>query len=192
VYTSPSCQQDRQEKRSFTDKAISLLLVVSVAAMMFCGCASDVKSGSEEDGGAILIEKPYDPDAKHVEDFDILVQKDVNSYEGGTNFWNLYFFDTNGNIYVEEHYDVGVKAIVLQVHTFSYNKIGDVFLYDVYIDGELESSQNVYTNRTDRADFCEIAYSGDGTGLNKGRYTFVIYDVNSTSTVCCVAYCVVK
>ena len=194
MFTSRSYQQDLQEKRSFSDKLLSVLLILSVVVSLCCGCTgyNGEETTSDESGDVIYLERPYDPTAMHIEDFDLLVAKDVNSYEGGSNFWNLYFFDENGKIYVDENYSVGVKAIVLQVHTFSYNKIGDVFHYDVYVDGELISADNVYTNRTDKADFCDISYGGDGTGLNKGRYTIVVYDVNSTSTVCCVAYCVVK
>ncbi|MBP5262077.1 MAG: hypothetical protein J6Z43_08130 [Clostridiales bacterium] len=166
--------------------------MITAAATLCCGCGVFTQESTTADTSPILIEKPYDPTAMHVEDFDILVPRDVNSYEAGSNFWTLYFFDADRNIYVDDHFELGTKAIILQVHTFSYNKIGDVFLYDVYVDGELESAANVYTNHTDKADWCEISYGGDGTGLNKGRYTIVVYDVNSTSTVCCVAYCVVK
>ena len=191
MFIFPSFRQDLRETRSSAGKRITAAVLAS--ALLLGGCSFGTGEESEEDDTEnIIIERPYDPTAMHIEDFDILVPKDVNSYEGGTNFWNLYFFDTDGNIYVDQNYSVGVKAIVLQVHTFSYNKVGDVFYYDVYVDGELISEKNVFKNNVDLADHCDITYSGDGEGLTKGRYTFVIYDVNSTSTVCCVAYCVVK
>ena len=191
MFIFPSFRQDLRETRSSAGKKITSVVLASALLLGGCSVTKD-EDVDDNDVENIVIERPYDPTAMHVEDFDILVPKDVNSYEGGSNFWNLYFFDTDGNIYVDESYNVGVKAIVLQVHTFSYNKVGDVFYYDVYIDGELISEKNVYTNQTDLADHCDIVYHGNGEGLTKGRYTFVIYDVNSTSTVCCVAYCVVR
>ena len=191
MFIFPSFRQDLREKRSSAGKRITAAVLASALLLGGCGVSTDDKD-DEDDVENIVIERPYDPTAMHIADFDILVPRDENSYEGGTNFWNLYFFDTDGNIYVDQNYEVGVKAIVLQVHTFSYNKVGDVFYYDVYIDGELVSEKNIFTNKTDLADYCDITYEGDGNGLTKGRYTFVIYDVNSTSTVCCVAYCVVR
>jgi len=192
VSTSRSYQQDLQEKRSSGDKIISLMILPALMAGMVSGCSRAADDPGLTIQSSIMIEKEYDPTAPHIEDFDILVNSEVNTYEPGMNFWNLYFFDSDRKIYVDEAYPEGVKAIILQIHTFSYNKVGDVFLFDVYKDGELLSEKNVFTNRNDLADHCEITYGGDGRGLSKGRYTFVIYDVNSTSSVCCVAYCVVQ
>ena len=191
MYISRSYRPVPREKRSFTDKMISVLLAAAMV-LPAVSCSIGAEETTTGDAETSSYEKPYDPEAKHLEDFDILVPSDVNTYEGGTNFWNLYFFDTDKNIYVDESYPVGTKGIVLQLHTFSYNHVGDVYYFDVYRDGELIAEKNIFTNHTDLADFCEITYAGDGTGLTKGRYTIVIYDVNSTTTVCCVAYCVVK
>ncbi|SCW51283.1 hypothetical protein SAMN02910456_01542 [Ruminococcaceae bacterium YRB3002] len=193
MFTSPSYRQAPRGKRSSGGKLRAFSLAVALMVTALSGCTYRAQDDPGIDiQSSIMIEKEYDPSAPHIEDFDILINSEVNTYEAGMNFWNLYFFDSDRNIYVDEPYPIGTKAMILQVHTFSYNKVGDVFLYDVYKDGELLSEHNVFTNRNDLADYCEITYSGDGKGLDKGRYTFVIYDVNSTSSICCVAYCVVQ
>ena len=154
--------------------------------LIMCSCAGKTETDLSTEG---TTEETF---VATIDDVDVNAVFDVNSVVKGVNFWNLYFFDGSRQIYVDRAYESGVDKIILQAHSFSYNKVGDTYLYDVYVNGVLESEHNVYTNQTDKADFCEIEYDGGSKGIAPGRYTFVIYNVNSQTEILCVAYCVVK
>lgn len=186
MFISRSYQQDLQEKRSSTDKRFLAAGVLILTVLMMCSCAGKTETVLSTEGTA---EEVF---VSTIDDVDVNAVFDVNSVVKGVNFWNLYFFDGNRQIYVDRAYESGVDKIILQAHSFSYNKVGDTYLYDVYVNGVLESEHNVYTNMTDKADFCEIEYDGGEKGITSGRYTFVIYNVNSQTEILCVAYCVVN
>ena len=107
--------------------------------LMMCSCAGKTETDLSTEG---TTEETF---VATIDDVDVNAVFDVNSVVKGVNFWNLYFFDGSRQIYVDRAYESGVDKIILQAHSFSYNKIGDTYLYDVYVNGVLESEHNVYT-----------------------------------------------
>lgn len=95
------------------------------------------------------------------------------TYTSGSNFWT---FD----------YEVKADYLEVTVRTYSYNTTGDIFEYDILIDGQpyCERAQYVIPGVSDDTIIMTLPFE-NGT-LAEGTYEFIVYDlgVGNTDVVC--------
>ena len=93
----------------------------------------------------------------------------TSTYEEGTNFWS---FD----------YELKSDCLEVTVRTYSYNNEGDVFEYDILIDGQPYAERATYTVPTSSNDNIIIDLPIENGELAAGEYTFIVYDQGAGNT----------
>ncbi|MBO4242246.1 MAG: hypothetical protein J5883_03095 [Clostridiales bacterium] len=91
------------------------------------------------------------------------------TYTEGTNFWTF-------------SYDVKADYLEVTVRTYSYNTTGDIFEYDILIDGQpyCERAQYVIPGVSDDTIIMTLPFE-NGT-LAEGTYEFILYDIGAGNT----------